>query len=244
MGQFSTRSVHSPLPVRESAALPLHAGKTILVTGAARIEDDGPRARYFNSVQVVDKSGLAAERYDKRRLVPFGEYLPLRFLLERARLTQFVHVPGGFEPGAGSRALRIRGLPDALAMVCYEAIFPNETRARDGETAHVGYILNLSDDAWFGAAAGPYQHFAEARLRAVELGLPLVRVANGGFSAIVDSRGVVVESAPLGPETVLDGALPGALPPTWQARWGAASFLLATALAALACMTARRRLRS
>ena len=215
-------------------------GGAVLVTGAARAEDDGGHIRYFNAIEVIDRSGLAAERYDKHDLVPFGEYLPLRALFDRLHIAQFVHVPGGFDAGSGSRTLRVKGLPDALAMVCYEAIFPNERRARDGDTAHVGYILNLTDDAWFGRTAGPYQHFAQARLRAVELGLPLVRVANTGISAIIDARGRAIEESPLGVETVIDGALPGALPPTWQARWGAATFGVLTAFCALICLARRR----
>ena len=215
-------------------------GGALLVTGAARMEEDGSRVRYFNSMQALDKSGLLTERYDKHWLVPFGEFLPLRGLFDRLHVTQFVRVPGGFDPGVGSRILRIKGLPDALAMVCYEAVFPNELRARDGDAAGIGYILNLTDDAWFGHTAGPYQHYAQSRLRAVELGLPLLRVANGGVSAIVDARGRVIEDAPLGFEAVIDGAMPGALPPTWQARWGAATFLVLTALVGLACLAGRR----
>ena len=218
----------------------LHGG-AVLVTGAASQEGDGPSARYFNSIEVLDRSGLAAARYDKRRLVPFGEYLPLRNFFERLRITQFVHVPGGFEPGAGSRAFAVRGLPDALATVCFEAIFPNETRMRDGETAKVGYILNLTDDGWFGRTAGPYQHFAQARLRAIELGLPLLRVANTGVSAVIDARGRILDQTPLGVEALIDTALPGALPPTWQAHWGAATFAALWGLAALAALRARRR---
>ncbi len=218
-------------------------GGATLVTGAARAEEDGGRTRYFNAIEVVDRNGLAAERYDKHILVPFGEYLPLRSLFDRLRVTQFVHVPGGFDPGVGSRVLRVPGLPDALAMICYEAIFPNETPVRSGATASVGYILNLTDDAWFGRTAGPYQHFAQARLRAIELGLPMARVANTGISALIDARGEIVAEAPLGVETVLDGALPGALPPTWQARWGAATFLGLTAFAAATCLLASRRLK-
>ena len=216
-------------------------GGAVLVTGAARAEDDGDKTRYFNSIEAIDRSGLSAERYDKHRLVPFGEYLPLRSLFDRLHVTQFVHTPGGFAAGVGSRTLSVRGLPKALAMVCYEAIFPNEGRVRSGDTADVGYILNLTDDAWFGRTAGPYQHFAQARLRAIELGLPMLRVANTGVSAIIDARGRVIDDAPLGVEAVIDGALPGALPPTWQARWGAASFIILAALAALASLFARLR---
>jgi apolipoprotein N-acyltransferase len=216
-------------------------GGTVLATGAASQEGEGPTARYFNSIEVLDHSGLSAARYDKRRLVPFGEYLPLRSLFDRLGVTQFVHMPGGFEPGSGTPELSIRGLPDALAMVCYEAIFPNEGRVRAGETANVGYILNLTDDGWFGRTAGPYQHFAQARLRAVELGLPVLRVANTGISALIDARGRILDQTSLGVEAIIDGGLPGALPPTWQAHWGAASFAALWALALLAAGRAMRR---
>lgn len=228
---------------REAGALArlvefLHGG-AVLVTGAASEEGDGDKARYFNSIDIIDRNGLAAARYDKRQLVPFGEYLPFRALFERWRVTQFVPMPGGFSPGAGPPILSVRGLPDALAMVCYEAIFPNEGRVREGDTANVGYILNLTDDGWFGRTAGPYQHFAQARLRAVELGLPLLRVSNTGISAVVDARGRINDQTPLGAEALLDAALPGALPPTWQAHWGAASFAALWALTLLAAARAR-----
>ena len=147
--------------------------------------------------------------------------------------------PAASNRAPARRALRVPGLPDALRDGLLRGHIPQRFRARaTGDTAHVGYILNLTDDAWFGRTAGPYQHFAQARLRAVELGLPMLRVANGGISAIVDARGRVIEDAPLGFETVIDGGLPGALPPTWQARWGAATFLALTALAGLACVVA------
>jgi apolipoprotein N-acyltransferase len=216
-------------------------GGAVLVTGAASEEGEGADAYYFNAIESLDRSGLAAPRYDKHRLVPFGEYLPLRAVFDRLRISQFVHVPGGFEPGVGPRALPVRGLPEALAMVCYEAVFPNETRVRDGETAKVGYILNVTDDGWFGRTAGPYQHFAQARLRAVELGLPMLRVANTGISAVIDARGRVLDQTPLGDEALIDSGLPGALPPTWQAHWGAATFAGLWALALLAAARAGRR---
>ena len=242
---FWAESAFPFILAREAGALArlvdfLHGG-AVLVTGAASEEEEHGQARYFNSIETIDRNGLANARYDKHRLVPFGEYLPWRALWERLRITQFVHVPGGFEPGAGPAALSVRGLPDALAMVCYEAIFPNETRLRDGDTAKVGYILNLTDDSWFGRTAGPYQHFAQARLRAVELGLPMLRVADTGISAVVDARGRILDATPLGVETVLDAALPGALPPTWQAHWGAASFAALWALALIAAIHARFR---
>ena len=136
--------------------------------------------------------------------------------------------------------IHIPGLPDALAMVCYEAIFPNEWAAREGDARSARWLLNLTDDAWFGSTAGPYQHFAQARLRAIELGLPLVRGANTGISAIVDAEGRILVSAPLGSESVIDGPLPGARPPTWQSRWGSATFAAGLLAMLLSSLSARR----
>ena len=220
-------------------------GGALLATGAARMEESaGGRRHYFNSIEVLDRDGLSSERYDKHHLVPFGEYLPLRRFFDWTGITQFVRVPGGFDPGQGSPVLRLRGLPEAIATVCYEAIFPNEWGgAREGEAAKATWIINVTDDAWFGLTAGPYQHFAQARLRAVELGLPLVRAANTGISALVDAKGRVLASAPLGAETVLDIGLPGALPPTWQSHWGSLTFAFLLAAAAVASLAARARSR-
>ena len=166
----------------------------MLATGAARIEEDerpGGRDRYYNSIEVLDQSGLLPERYDKHHLVPFGEYMPFQIAgSTESASPNLCSFPAVRSPASGTNVLRIPGPPDALAMICYEAIFPNEWGgARDGEAARAAWLLNLTDDAWFGMTAGPYQHFAQARLRAVELGLPLVRVANTGISGIVDARG-------------------------------------------------------
>ncbi len=151
-------------------------GGAVLVTGAARV-DEGDRAdgrlHFFNAIEVVDRRGLAPERYDKRHLVPFGEYMPFSRLFERVGITQFIHFPGGFDAGTGSSLMHISGLPSARALICYEAIFPNELgMGFDAETDRPRWLLNVTDDAWFGLTSGPYQHFAEARLRAIELGLP------------------------------------------------------------------------
>jgi apolipoprotein N-acyltransferase len=222
-------------------------GGAVLITGAARMEENkaaGGPARYFNSIEVLDRTGLRAERYDKHHLVPFGEYMPLRSWLDRIGINQFVQFPGGFERGAGPDVIRIPGLPSAIAMVCYEAIFPDEWGAREGEARGASWLLNVTDDAWFGLTAGPHQHLAQARLRAIELGLPLVRVANTGSSAVFDAFGRVVVSAPLGVEAVLDSSLPGALAPTWQSRWGSLTFAAALAAVGLASFffaRARRR---
>jgi apolipoprotein N-acyltransferase len=199
------------------------------------MEGTGGKRRFFNSIEILGASGLSSARYDKRHLVPFGEYMPFQTALHALGLSEFVQFPGGFTPGVGSNVLSLPGAPDAIAMICYEAIFPNEWGgARGGEADRAGWLLNVTDDAWFGLTPGPYQHFALARLRAIEWGLPLARSANGGLSAIVDAKGRILASAPLGAETVIDGELPGALPPTLESRWGSAGFALG--LAALLCV--------
>ena len=121
--------------------------------------------------------------------MPFGEYMPFGGWLERFGVTQFVHMPGGFDAGTGDDKLHVPGLPTARALICYEAIFPNERGENLDDPDPPRWLLNVTDDAWFGLTAGPYQHFAEARLRAIETGLPLARAANTGISAVVDGRG-------------------------------------------------------
>jgi apolipoprotein N-acyltransferase len=210
-------------------------GGATLITGAARLEDDGGGGRrYFNSIEIVGRDGLSGERYDKQHLVPFGEYVPFEGLLEKAHIAQFVDIPGGFEPGAGRGVLSIPGLPDAMPLVCYEAIFPIEIGDLFSGQKRPRWLLNVTDDAWFGETPGPYQHFAQARLRAIELGAPLVRDANSGISAVLDGFGREIVVAPLGAEGVLDAGLPEALPPTWQSRLGS----VGAALIGLAFLTA------
>lgn len=188
-------------------ALPLG---TVLVTGAARMAPSGDSGNplYFNAIQVVAPGGAILDSYDKVHLVPFGEYLPLDSVLRRTGLTHFVHVPGGFTPGAQRRLLDVPGLPPAVPLICYEAIFPDEIWPPGNGSARAGLLLNVTNDGWFGRTAGPYQHFAQARLRAIETGLPLVRAANTGISAVVDPYGRVVASLPLGARSVLDSRLP------------------------------------
>ncbi|RYC32359.1 apolipoprotein N-acyltransferase [Lichenibacterium minor] len=196
---------------------------TVLVTGAARVEgSQGSPAnppRYFNAIQVLEHdpaSGAAAvgDTYDKVHLVPFGEYTPFLGLMERLGISQFVPIPGGFTPGPRHRLLHVPGLPPVVPAVCYEAIFSGGLVPRGDERLDRGVILNVSDDGWFGRTAGPWQHLAQARLRAVEQGLPLVRAANTGVSAIIDPYGRILEELPLGEAGVLDGFLPRSIAPT------------------------------
>ena len=208
-----------------AAALP---ARTTLVTGAAREEEvpaaDGrpERSVYYNAIEVIDGNGAVLDRYDKIHLVPFGEYLPFEGALRALGLHNFVAIPGGFEPGVGRRhALVVPGLPPASPLICYEAIFPGAVDVGPTPSgARPRYLLNVTNDGWFGTTAGPSQHFAQVRLRAIEEGLPLIRDAATGVSAIVDPYGRVVDALPLGAEGILDGPLPEAIAPPMVARHG------------------------
>ncbi|MGH6812889.1 MAG: apolipoprotein N-acyltransferase [Methylocella sp.] len=216
---------------------------TVLVTGAARADDEARRstsgrARYFNSIQVIASGGHILDSYDKVHLVPFGEYLPFQTAFDRLGLRQFVHLPGGFEAGSKRRLLVVPGLPAVAPLICYEAIFPGEVVPSGAPRP--GLLLNVTNDGWFGATPGPYQHFAQARLRAIEEGLPLIRAANTGISAIVDPHGRVLAELPLGAEDVLDGALPQAIAPPVFARFPFVSGF-SIWIAVLAIAVSRRR---
>jgi apolipoprotein N-acyltransferase len=193
-----------------------------LITGAARAGEVLPgesRPPIYNAIQVVDDEGVIVASYDKVHLVPFGEYLPpfLDTLIRGVGLSQFVSIPGGFASGSARAPLAIKGLPAAAPLICYEAVFPGEVAARG---PRAGFFLNVTNDGWFGQTSGPYQHFAQARLRSIEEGLPLVRVANTGISGVVDAYGRVAASLPLGVEGVLDATLPRAGPVTLYGRAG------------------------
>ncbi len=222
----------------------LLAQGTTLITGAASMSETGARGkrteRFFNSILVLGSGGTILDSYDKVHLVPFGEYVPLSGLLDSLGIQQFVHIPGGFEAGAKRKLLNIPGLPPVAPLVCYEAVFPGEVTSQLASmpgSVRPGLLLNVSNDGWFGQTAGPWQHLAQARLRAIEEGLPLVRAANTGISAMVDPYGRLMGTVPLGTEGVLDVSLPKALPPTFFAFYGnliaQAMLLLAFSIAIL-----------
>ena len=193
---------------------------TTLVTGAARvgIVSQGGRdyPAYFNSMLAIARGGIILDTYDKVHLVPFGEYLPFESTLRHLGLHHFVHIPGGFAPGAAHRLMNLPGLPPVMALICYEAIFPEEALPPGlPPGTEPGLIINVTNDAWFGNTAGPYQHLAQARLLSIEQGLPMLRDANTGISAIIDPYGRVQRFLGLQQEGVVDGALPEkiAMPP-------------------------------
>ena len=209
---------------------------TVLITGAARPAE---RARHaYNSIYVIDHDGSILSAYDKVHLVPFGEYLPFQSWLERLGFQQLTKVQGGFLAGDRRRALAPPRAPKFLPLICYEIIFPHDV-VPPGERAD--WLLNLTNDAWFGMSAGPHQHFQQARVRAIEEGLPLVRAANTGISAVVDPVGRIIQALPLGMEGVLDSLLPQPLPPTLYSRVGDVPLGLVLAAIGLAGLFRRVR---
>ncbi|MBY0336228.1 MAG: apolipoprotein N-acyltransferase, partial [Acetobacteraceae bacterium] len=210
-----------------------------LLLGAVRRGRDGAGPR--NGLLALDSHGGVVAAYDKIRLVPFGEFLPLRAWLPRG-MRKMTAGDTDFVPGAPRAAFAAPGLRPLWPLICYEAAFPEAPAALAGEPRAAAWLLTVTNDAWFGLSWGPHQHFLAARLRAVELGLPLARAANGGISAVVDARGRVRDALPLGARGVLDAPLPGALPATPYARLGEWPFAL-TVAALLAGALAARSLR-
>lgn len=194
-----------------------------VVTGINRREN----GRNHNSLIVVGADGQPGEIYDKVRLVPFGEYIPFGQLARLLGLRSFAARDGyGFSPGEQVRLIDT-GLGRALPLICYEAIFPGHGRGLE----RPDYLLQITNDAWFGTVSGPYQHLDQARFRAVEQGLPLVRAANTGVSVVIDPAGRIVESLELGEAGFVDVVVPKGLPVTLYARIGdipVAIFLLLT----------------
>ena len=185
-----------------------------VVLGIQRSDD----WRVHNSLILLDASGDVVDVYDKHHLVPFGEYVPLGNFLARFGLEAFSAKHGfGYSPGPGARLVDMGSLGKVLPLICYEAIFPQDVAAAPERPE---WMLQITNDAWFGEISGPYQHLAQARLRAVEQGLPMVRVANTGVSAVINARGEVEALLPLGEAGYLDADLPPSLPPTFYAITG------------------------
>jgi apolipoprotein N-acyltransferase len=216
------------------AAMRAAAPEAVIVAGLQRREGQA----YFNSLAVLAPGAPGPVAiYDKHHLVPFGEYLPLPRLWARFGLDGLAaNADGGFRAGPGPRIVDLPGIGPALPLICYEAVFPRDVW---GAPARPALLVHLTNDAWFGRFAGPYQHLAIARMRAIEMGLPLVRAANTGVSAIVDPMGRVLVAVPLGEAGTGDAPLPEALPPTPYAGWRDMPVLVFT-LALIALLTALR----
>jgi apolipoprotein N-acyltransferase len=217
---------------------------TSLLVGAARVVDKRNVAgeltseRVYNSLLLVDDEGRVRASYDKIHLVPFGEYLPFQDFLESLGFMQLTGVRGGFTAGTGPRLLSIPGAPPASPLICYEIIFPDDVT---DPSSRPGWLLNITNDAWFGSSAGPYQHFHQAQVRAIEQGLPVVRAANTGISAVIDPWGRVLAEIGLGEKGLIDAGLPKVGPRTLFVRFGTSLEILVLCLALGGWLACRER---
>lgn len=213
-----------------------------LVTGALRYElrkTDSTDADVYNSVLLIGDDGEVEASYDKVRLVPFGEFMPFQDVLEAWGLRQLTELKGGFAAGSEHVALTPKIAPPFAPLICYEVIFPGIMQSVEPDPA---WILNVTNDAWFGDTAGPHQHLRQAQLRAVETGLPVIRVANTGISAVIGPGGEIRAMAALDRTAVIVAALPKPVQPAVAHQYR--GLLLAVILAGMAIVLLARRLRA
>lgn len=206
------------------------AGRPV-VLGARRVSG----ADWFNALFLLGPEAEIAAAYDKHHLVPFGEYVPLHGVLGRLGLGSLTG--GRFTPGAGPQVIAEAGVPPFLPLICYEAIFPHQMQAG----TRPDWMVQITNDAWFGSSAGPYQHFAQARMRAIEQGLPLARAANTGISGVIGPMGRVIARQALLTAGHVDAALPAPLPPTLYARTGDLPWMALVLALTVTAITTRRR---
>jgi apolipoprotein N-acyltransferase len=202
-------------PEAQADIAQLAQGSRVLMTGQVRIAEENGMRNAYNSFAIFDPHGKLLGTYDKFHLVPFGEYVPGGPLLRALGITE-IAASTGFSSGPGPRTMAVPGAPPAGPLICYEIIFPGEVT---GEP-RPGWLVNLTDDSWFGPDTGPMQHLLIARVRAIEEGLPIVRAANSGVSAVIDAHGRVRASLALGVRDLVDADLPVALAPTPFVRYG------------------------
>lgn len=216
-------------------------GDRVLITGLNRREARADGVAYFNSAAVIDGVNgepRISQTYDKSHLVPFGEYIPLWNLVSNFNIAPLQRIGAGFEAGAPPTRLVVPGAPPAVVLICYEAIFPGMVPHGDGRP---GWIVMVTNDAWFGGGSGPYQHYAMARYRAIEEGLPVARAASGGISAIVDAYGRQI-AATSGRVEYAEAQLPPAVTEPPYAQWGSiVLFVLFVFIAALRFLPAGKR---
>lgn len=213
-----------PLPIRGNRITLLTPASGTLITGALRVEGESAQVRIYNSVAAIDSSGLLLAAYDKHQLVPFGEFVPLRSVLPLDKIT-----PGDldFSRGTGAQTILLRDLPAFSPLICYEVIFP---WMAVNKTNRPAWLVNVTNDGWYGDSPGPYQHLAMARMRSIEQGLPLVRAANSGVSAFIDPYGRIITKLALDTRGTLNARLPAPLTVTLYARYGECVAILAAIL--------------
>ena len=216
---------------------PLLGGRTSLITGSIRRDIPDVLSAVHNSIIVFDGEARVTARYDKWRLVPGGEFLPFRWLLEPIGFRKVVTVPGSFTAGPGPVTLQVGTAPGFGALICYEAIFPQDLVSA---VERPQWLVNVTNDGWFGHSTGPYQHLAQARLRTIEQGLPMARAANTGISAVIDPFGRFESILPLGEKGIVDSALPRALAPPLYTRFGDWCLLTSVFAAAALALVLKR----
>lgn len=221
------------------AALQQLAGADrLFLAGTIRRTPRDKPLQIYNSLVAIHGEGLAAY-YDKKHLVPFGEYLPFRNLLGAIGLDKLTVGTVDFSPGHNISQIHIPGLPAARVLICYETIFPDEIVSPS--EARPDWLLNVTNDGWYGLSSGPYQHFAAAQARAIEQGLPLVRAANNGISAIIDPLGRIVADLGLNHVGVVDGPLPKPVEAPPFARFGEWLYGIMALLTIMIVLGLRRR---
>ena len=211
-----------------------------LLTGALRREQkpDGTESVY-NSVYHLNAAGTIQGAYDKMHLVPFGEYLPKQDWLEALGLEQLTAQKSGFQSGSHRTLLDLGKWGSILPIICYEVAFSSEILSYPQGAA---WIVNVTNDAWFGSTSGPWQHLQLSRMRAVETGLPMVRVANTGVTALIDSTGQIIDHLSLEKDGILQQKVPPSLPKTMYATYGNWLFLCIWVLLLLTTLGFGRKL--
>lgn len=212
------------------------ASGAVTVVGLQRFEGQ----RLLNSLATVTEGGKLGAIYDKHHLVPFGEYVPFGDWLARVGIYGFAATQGqGFSAGPGPAILEFGKAGRGLPLICYEAVFPRHARVGGDRP---DFLIQITNDAWFGKISGPYQHLAQSRMRSIEQGLPMIRTANTGISAVIDPQGRVRAALPLGAAGYADALLPEPLGPTMYAKLGDLPvYIVALLLFGVAFVTQKRR---
>ena len=209
----------SPEKIKNKKAIKniLRDGALLLSGMPSVILDEEKNIKLYNSLLVFDKNLEILDSYDKFHLVPFGEYLPFRNILDYFGFSKLVFGAIDYSQGNGPKTIKLEKLPSFSPLICFEVIFPGKVINPNNRPE---WLLSISNDAWFGNYAGPWQHFEMARIRSIEEGLPLVRVSNTGISGVIDSYGRILKLIPYGESGALDHYLPTSLPSTVYSRFG------------------------
>lgn len=202
--------------------------KGYIIVGGPR-HDSTNQHKIYTSTFILNKRGEIVDSYDKSHLVPFGEYMPFRGILPLSKLT-----PGDqdYSPGEGLKTIQLPGIPPFTPLICFEAIFPGNVTGQQ----RPDWLLNQTNDAWYGHSTGPYQHLHNVRVRAIEEGLPLIRSANNGISAVIDPYGRILSQLELDKVGFIDADLPRPLTPTFYSKHGEIFFYIFFTLSFLGTM--------